>query len=146
MCKYLSKYLPTHVDHRRCKTRFFFAILSRGILRILQPNCALNGYRISWYSCRGNYSFFNSSSEETIQREETIQGRKLYEEIRYLNDLKCYQKERSKKKLQWQRQNSFLILLAPPSICPLPLTKVANHVPHGRTFLTHYKVDGIIIK
>ena len=25
----------------------FFAILSRGILRILQPNCALNGYRIS---------------------------------------------------------------------------------------------------
>ena len=25
------------------------------------------GYRISSYSCRGNYSFLNSSSEETIQ-------------------------------------------------------------------------------
>ena len=33
--------------------------------------------------CRGNYSFLNSSSEETIQGEETIQWRKLYEEIRY---------------------------------------------------------------
>ena len=39
-------------------------------------------YRISSYSCRGNYSFLNSASEETIQEEETIQGRKLYEEIR----------------------------------------------------------------
>ena len=36
------------------------------------------------YSCRGNYSFLNSSSEETIQGEVTIQGRKLFEEIRYL--------------------------------------------------------------
>ena len=36
-------------------------------------------YRISSYSCRGNYSFLNSSSEETIQ------GRKLYEEIRYVH-------------------------------------------------------------
>ena len=43
---------------------------------------AKNVYRISSYSCRGNYSFLNSSSEETIKGEETIQGRKLYEEIR----------------------------------------------------------------
>ena len=35
----------------------------------------------------GNYSFLNSSSEETIQGEETIRGRKLYEEIRYSNFL-----------------------------------------------------------
>ena len=40
-------------------------------------------HRISSYNCRGNYSFLNSSSEETIQGEETNQGRKLYEEIRY---------------------------------------------------------------
>ena len=40
-------------------------------------------YRISSYSCRGNCSFLNSSSEETIQGEETNQGRKQYEEIRY---------------------------------------------------------------
>ena len=37
---------------------------------------------ISSYNCRGNYSFLKSSSEETIQGEETNQGRKLYEEIR----------------------------------------------------------------
>ena len=43
-------------------------------------------YRISSYSCRGNYSFLNSSSEETIQGEETIQERKLYEEIRYVQN------------------------------------------------------------
>ena len=41
-------------------------------------------YRISSYNCRGNYSFLNSSSEETIQGEETIQEMKLYEEIRHL--------------------------------------------------------------
>ena len=39
-------------------------------------------YHISSYSCRGNYSFLNSSSEETIQ------GRKLYEEIQYLKKVK----------------------------------------------------------
>ena len=43
----------------------------------------LSTYGISSYSCRGNYSFLNSSSEETIQGKETIQGRKLYEELRY---------------------------------------------------------------
>ena len=43
-------------------------------------------YRISYYNCRGNYSFLNSSSEETIQGEETNQGRKLYEEIRYFSN------------------------------------------------------------
>ena len=32
-------------------------------------------YRISSYSCRGNYSFLNSSSEETIQGEETTYSR-----------------------------------------------------------------------
>ena len=47
----------------------------------LPQNCI---YRISSYNCRGNYSFLNSSSEETIQGEETNQGRKLYEEIRYI--------------------------------------------------------------
>ena len=45
----------------------------------LPQNCI---YRISSYNCRGDYSFLNSSSEETIQGEETNQGRKLYEEIR----------------------------------------------------------------
>ena len=45
-------------------------------------NFVFSTYRISSYSCRGNYSFLNSSSEETIQGIETIQGRKLYEEIR----------------------------------------------------------------
>ena len=52
-----------------------------------------SGYRISSYSFRGNYSFLNLE----IQRSkyirpkvtahkcaETIQGRKLYEEIRYI--------------------------------------------------------------
>ena len=41
-------------------------------------------YRTSSYSCRGNYSFLNTSSEETIQGEETNQGRKLDEEIWYV--------------------------------------------------------------
>ena len=51
-------------------------------------------YRISSYSFRGNYSFLNLTlctvtfDHSTYRcgnysREETIQGRKLYEEIRY---------------------------------------------------------------
>ena len=37
------------------------------IKKILVPNLLIYIYRISSYSCRGNYSFLNSSSEETIQ-------------------------------------------------------------------------------
>ena len=39
-------------------------------------------YRISSYSFRGNYSFLNLTLLHTGA--ETIQGRKLYEEIRYV--------------------------------------------------------------
>ena len=53
-------------------------------------------YRISSYSFRGNYSFLNLTlctvtfGNSTYRcgyysREETIQGRKLYEEIRYIS-------------------------------------------------------------
>ena len=51
-------------------------------------------YRISSYSFRGNYSFLNLEIQRpqyirpkvTVHKcAETIQGRKLYEEIRYLN-------------------------------------------------------------
>ena len=55
-------------------------------------------YRISSYSFRGNYSFlnltlctvtFNHSTYRwgNYSREETIQGRKLYEKIRYVADM-----------------------------------------------------------
>ena len=37
--------------------------------------CKILYYRFSSYSCRGNYSFLNSSSEETIQGEETTYSR-----------------------------------------------------------------------
>ena len=57
--------------------------------------CTILGYRISAYSFRGNYSFLNLTlctvtfGNSTYRcgnysREETIQGRKLYEEIRYI--------------------------------------------------------------
>ena len=51
-------------------------------------------YRISSYSFRGNYSFLNLEIQRsqyirpkvTVHKgAETIQGRKLYEDIRYLN-------------------------------------------------------------
>ena len=60
----------------------------------MTPKKTFPNYRISSYSFRGNYSFLNSTLCTVTfgcstyrcgnySREETIQGRKLYEEIRY---------------------------------------------------------------
>ena len=56
-------------------------------------------YRISSYSFRGNYSFLNLEIQRsqyirpkvTVYKcAETIQGRKLYEEIRYVDEVSCF--------------------------------------------------------
>ena len=58
------------------------------------------GYRISSYSFRGNYSFLNLEIQrsqyirpkDTVHKgAETIQGRKLYEEIRYTRGVTIFQ-------------------------------------------------------
>ena len=65
-----------------------FQCLSDGILLLIMPSY----YRISTYTFRGNYSFLNLEIQRsqyirpkvTVHKcAETIQGQKLYEEIRY---------------------------------------------------------------
>ena len=60
------------------------------------PHRPFSKYRISSYSFRGSYSFLNLEiqrsqyikSKVTLHKGvETIQGRKLYEEIRYVGNL-----------------------------------------------------------
>ena len=86
--------------------QYLFLIIRRVFSKTNKPFCfpsslgfstfsEKNIYHISAYSFRGNYSFLNltlctvtfgNSTQRcgNYSREETIQGRKLYEEIRYL--------------------------------------------------------------
>ena len=79
--------------------REFSQWLRLSFVRIMNAACTVNSIPISANSFRGNYSFLNSalftvtfdlylinlnSCRGKYSREETIQGRKLFAEIRYL--------------------------------------------------------------
>ena len=68
-------YMLLYLNFRSCTLGVFFKT-SNMYIRIISV------YRISSYSCRGNYSFLNLSSEETIQGEETIWGNTVCKVIR----------------------------------------------------------------